>query len=410
MKNLIITAALIAAASLHAVAQEKDDDPHPAPKEPTEVEKNFNIPERYINIRDYVYLKDKAKMIIELNHVQQYEELQHIDTLLRAFMREIAVYKDSLDAGSGSVRIDYAQDDELSIRKIRIKKHPADGDIYMSGRGERARLKLDQDTVRIFVRHNPAIPDMAHLHGWRGRTQYELNNAQMYQVTFCVNSYEDLAKMATDKTAMLHAIDTLQATKREGTKINPRRAPSSAKFNPYATQNDAKKKWMATADVRFKQYSGLIKSDTKHSWNIVSRGDNLSVDANVGMGLIRNTFAPQANIGLAFTRYFPRPYGSEYPQTIIRAYASAYFFFEKNAAGDYLTKDNWFVNADIGESNDLSMGVGYLFSAKGDYFKNTTMKAFLNVRVLKKGLTLSPELIFTDNFRQIFPALSVRVF
>jgi hypothetical protein len=69
-----------------------------------------------------------------------------------------------------------------------------------------------------------------------------------------------------------------------------------------------------------------------------------------------------------------------------------------------------FVNADIGEMEGMNFGVGYLFARSGDYFKGVTTKGFFNITLMKKGLTLSPELIFTNDFREVFPGLTLKVF
>src|SRR6185369_8920257 len=106
--------------------------------------------EEYINVLDYAYLPNKAKLIIELNNPAQYDELKNLDAVLKTFMQEIAFYKDSLENGSGSVRIDYALDEAYPFSKIRFIKHPADGDVFMNRHNDIARLKLEQDTVRIY--------------------------------------------------------------------------------------------------------------------------------------------------------------------------------------------------------------------------------------------------------------------
>lgn len=411
MKKLL-TAAMLVALAGHALAQDVDDDlKRPAP--PTTVQQNFEMPADWINIRDYLYLPNKAKLILELNHVEQYEELKSIDTLLMAFMRDIAFYKDSLTDINGSVRIDYTQDDQLGIRKIRFKKHAADGTSFMARSDEKAKLKIDQDTVRIYVRHHPLTPPNVNPKGkiTNAHLRDRYNKAQLYQLTFCLNHYEDIAKIVADKQTLQHAIDTVASTKRNSTRTNPHKFPSSARYNPYATQADIKDYWWRSlADVRFKQYGGLVMSEEPQSWKTINRSDKIVLDANLGMGLIRHTFAPYGEIALSLTRQSRRPHWGEYNRTAFSLSASSYFMFERSANNDFYSKPNWFVNASISEEKGFAAGAGYLFAARGGYFKGITTRYFFDIRMLKKGFTLSPELIVTNNFQQVIPALTIKVF
>lgn len=105
-----------------------------------------------------------------------------------------------------------------------------------------------------------------------------------------------------------------------------------------------------------------------------------------------------------------RLYDNEYKERTITLTTSSYSLFEKTATGAYEILPNNFVNLSYGENNDVSAGVSYLYWRDGNYFKGLTTKLFFNVTLLKKGLTLSPEVIFTDDFKQIFPGLTLKVF
>jgi len=407
MKKLLLSALLLTGLLFAAKAQDENGEKKKKVA-PTQTEWNFNMPQDFVNIRDYAYLPNKARMVIELTNPEQYKELANLDSILNVLMKEIAFYKDSLENGSGSVRIDYAIDEAFAFNKIRFKKHPADGDIFMSKPTDKARLKLDQDTIRIYYRHNPVNENYRKpKHRW----DYPMYHSRFYQVTFCVNNYTDIAAIAADKTTLQHALDTLYATKRPQTLANPYINPSSARYNPYAPDNSGKKKyWLSLADTRFKQYGGLVLSDKPKDWNVIRRTDNLSLDVNLGVGLVRNFLAPYAEAGITIDRQSRRPYQEKYNHVIWGLFVSAYVMFEKNAAGDYITKPNNFINLRVGEGDGISMGVGYLFSQSGNYFKGITTKAFVNVTLLKKGLTLSPEIIFTNDFKQVFPGLTLKVF
>ncbi len=378
-------------------------------------ERNFDMPERFINIRDFVYLPDNGRMILELNNTEQYNELKNLDSVLKEFIRNISFYKDSLENGSNHLRIDYTIDGAYSFSKIRFKKYVADGSVFMNNNGDVARLKLEQDTVRLYFRHNPVLPRQAgNGNLWAKNYDYNHSHAGMFQVTFFVNNYTDLAKIAMDKTSLQHTIDTLASTRKKITRLSPYKFPSSSAFNPYTTKTDNKTEYTQYNTLRFKQYNGLVKQDNAPRWEALRRSEALIFYANVGVGLVRNTFAPVGDIGMEFSISGKRRYDNKFHSTSILMYHSAYFFFQQNAAGDYIAKDNWFLNLEYQQSDRdyfiRSYGLGYLYARRGDYFKGTTMKAFLNVNLHKNGITLCPELIITNDFKQVIPGITLKVF
>ena len=370
---------------------------------------NFGMPERYINVRDYAYFSNKAKLIIELNNPRQYEELKSLDTLLKRFLQEISFYKDSLENGSGSVRIDYVLDDSYPFSKIRFRKHKPNGEIFLNKSNEIARLKLEQDTVHFYVKHNPLFkPSLKKM-----KSRYDpFTQARFYELTFCLNNYNDLARIAANKDALQHAFDTLWATKRTGSRVNPYNWPSSSRFNPYATDSVDffDNIGYMRKDVRFIQYRGLVTSDNLGNCCYMRPSNTFTLDGNIGAGLVRNTFAPYAELGFTLSKQSRDRQNEVYSTFLIRAFVSSYTIFERNTTNDFTVVNNLFVNADIGDNKDFTFGLGYKVSGSNSYFKGHTGKVFLNVGLLKKGLTLSPEIIFTDNFKQIFPGLTLKVF
>ncbi len=381
------------------------------------MERNFEMPELFINIRDFVHLPNKGRMVLELNNVGQYEELKGLDSVLRVLMQQIAFYKDSLANGSGQVSIYYTVDEAYSFSKIRFKKYAVEGDVYMHSGDDVAQLKLDQDTVRIYLRHKPVLPRKAdNWLLWAKNYDYNHNNAGMMQVTFYVNSYMDLGKIAMDGAGLRHALDTLAATKRKVTKMSPYKFPSSAVYDPYSVpgEDGGLGDDVTGNSVRYKQYRGLVKDEYAPKWSALSRSEALELYANVGVGLVRQTLAPVGDIGMSFTISGKRLYDNKFTSASIMLYHSAYFFFEQQPNGDYLAKDNWFLNAAYRRNNTNgyvnTVGVGYLYGRRGDYLKGTTMKVYVDVPLHKHGLTLSPELIITDDMRQVIPSVTLKVF
>lgn len=395
MKKLTLIAAMASCIAYTATAQIISDEDKVLP-DPSKTESEFNMPQQYINVRDYVLLPNNAKIIVELNNPAQYSELKNIDDVLKNFMKEIAFYRDSLENGSGSVRIDYTLDEAFPFSKIRFKKHAADGDIFMNRNNNVSRLKVDQDTVHIYVRHNPIVPPPDHTISARENRHA---HSQFYQLTFCVNNYTDINKIIADKENMQHAFDTILATKKKSAVLNPYKFPSSTEYRA------------ETPNAHFIRFRGMITDRKPSKLELLHTTDVLSIDGNIGIGLLRNAFAPYAEIGLSLTFNGRSPQNKSYTKATLRLFESYYVLFGQNASNEYFLKETIsFANASISINKDMAVGAGYMVSGNNVYFKGHTAKLFMNIPLLKKGLTLSPEFIATNNFKEIFPALTLKVF
>jgi hypothetical protein len=59
-------------------------------------------------------------------------------------------------------------------------------------------------------------------------------------------------------------------------------------------------------------------------------------------------------------------------------------------------------------NGNTSMGLGYLFAQNGNFYKGTTLKFFTTIKT--KVVSLCPELIITNDFKQLYPGFTVKVF
>ncbi len=403
MKNFLLSALLITTL-LPATAQTSGQEKKRQSNTPTLW--NFTMPEEYVNVRDNTYLDGKCKLLIELNNPEQYKELHHVDTVIAKFLKDIAFYRDSFQSDGGNVRIDYAIDESQAFAKIRFKKYPPDGAIFMNRGNDLARLKLEQDTVRILVKHDPMLPEWDHS---LKRHDFIFSKTRIYQLTFLVNNYTDLARFVTDPEPLRHMFDTLLATRRKGELINPYKSPSSTYFNTnspgYKNPDLAMK---PRSNPRFFKYGGLW--DPADPNKTERFNDYLSIDGNIGVGLVRNMLAPVAELGITLIQNGRSLQNEAYLKRSFRAYVSSYFIYDRTAPNTFTPADNLFVNADFSTDRTVSVGMGYLISGKSNYFTGQTGKLFMNIKLMKKGLTVSPELIFTNDFKQIIPSVSVKVF
>ncbi len=372
-----------------------------AQKSPTE--RTFSIYREYVNIRDFVHTPN-YDMVLEMDNVNDFTRLKRLDSILEQLQSEIAFYKDSLRDYSGNVSIDYVIDVDHDYRAIRFRKHIPNGETFVHKDGEPSRLKIEQDTVNLIMRVKGA-EILSHLKG-KPKKNIAFSPQYYVQITLKLNNYSDIGKVIADRKRLRHIVDTIEAAtlKNKDVVAHPHINQSTVVYSMYTDGRES-----------VESYKGILQSPYPTPWGLGNRRDKLVFDINAGIGLIRNTLTPMAEAGISL--YNRRGYNQTDYNTYITLSVSPYFFFHQAADGRFYTYDNWFVNLSAGGAGEflgvkaklLMGGVGYLFAAKGNYFKNTTMKAFMTIKV-KDGFTVSPEIIFTNDFKQIFPGITLKVF
>ncbi len=372
MNRLLLFAALVISLQGDLFAQENKQETL------TKTQSSFYIVPKRVNHRHWVHLPKDEKMLIEV--ANDYGLIANLDSLLTIVKRDIAFYKDSLDA-AGSVRIDYNFTSVPGISKIRFKKYAPDGDLFINNHTNVARLKIDQDTLCVTV-------DMP-----VKRAQTEKLAAT--QVTFYLNNYTDLDDLLQNKGMLNNIVDTLASVSkpRKGLFASQK---SSILYRPFDTSNFSGLNRFKKANVLWNDEKDMYKS---HGM--------LTIDGSLGIGVVRNMLAPMAELGIEVNDRWSIVSGRN---SFIRASATPYFFFEKGLGNNITVNDNWFATLEFGTQKDdkrASVGIGYLFAEKGGYFQNTTGKVFA-VYTLSKRVSLCPEIIFTNNFRQVYPGVTLR--
>jgi hypothetical protein len=365
----------------------------------SKTEQTFNPNYFYINLKDFVTLKE-GKMTLEMHYFKDFDNFRNIDSVLAVAMKDIAFYADSLNADpTGHLRIDYVANTDYSFKKIRFKRYPSDGNIFMNQDGEISKLKFDQDTVNIIIQKSRES-----IGSKKCTIPYSI------RASFIVGNYTDINKIVASKE-LPPIMDTLEKMSQ----------PRNRKINQKSKPNEL---WSKPMSIIYNPYyygEGAVTTykkvlDNEYDVTSPQKNDKLLLGGSVGIGLIRNMITPTADIAITLEKYYRKNKYNDYD--FFSVSVSPYFLFEKNVEGGYITDDNWFINAEVGTvyhkkaygwvGNMVSFGAGYLFRQKGGYFQNTTLKIFTSLEVTK-GITISPELISTNNFKQIFPGITLKV-
>ena len=403
MNKLIVMTVLILISLIGNLYAQEEDGRQRATKLELRSKEDKTFDEGFptINIRDFVYLKN-AKMVIELGDVEGFDVLKNLDSLLTDLRNDIAFYKDSLQKNAtGNVRIDYMPLQAFVNHKtMRFIHYKPKGEIFINKDGLISKLKLEDDTVRVLMRMNKK-----NLGKWEKKAKF--TPQYTIQVTLTLNNYSEIDKVIGDREMLRHVIDTLQSIQYDDTRKNPYKSPSSAIYRPYA---EGKNHF-----IRSKQ--GIMTTEGEiFGYNYTSSGAKIVLDANAGIGLIRNTLTPMADFRLMYLDKWRKGNGSKDASHFGIAF-SPYFFFDKDATGGYRVHDNWFLSLEAGENSksgektaNMYAGLGYLIRQNGDYFKGATMKFYLGFKMHKNIITICPEIIATDNFKQIFPGVTLKIY
>jgi hypothetical protein len=397
MRKLILCAALIVISLQGSLyAQDDNESSYYKLMNRSKTEQTFNLWPSMVGIRAFVVLNE-GRLILDLSRLDDFENFRSLDSVLVSLRKDIAFYKDSLDAFPASGwRIDYVLNTEYSSKKIRFIKHESAGNSFLNREGDISRLKFEQDTVRIIIQKSmPGI----------GNKTNPCMIPYSIQATFVLGNYYDIDKIVSSRE-LAGIIDTLQATAE--TKKKQKYyflKPITIVYNPYFN-----------GPQRLKKYNDLLNNEySMHGTSGISGNSRISFNPQFGAGIMRNNFVPVADVAFAYNRYW----NNYKDRNIFKISGTGYYFFDKDEKGNFIINDNWFISATIGSiysranegwyGRECTIGAGYLVSRKGNYFKNNTFRVFTDIMIVK-GVSLVPEVIVTDNFKQIFPGLTLKVF
>jgi len=138
--------------------------------------------------------------------------------------------------------------------------------------------------------------------------------------------------------------------------------------------------------------------------------DHIALFFNTGAGLVRDKLVPEIGLAVALMQNMrgTRYYGLA---------GTMHYFFDRREDGGYQMFINTFVTLELAQSFSREgkvwqkIGIGYLVSRQGNYFGENTFKLTLDLAGKPRHGTLHliPELIFTDNFKTIFPGIRLGV-
>lgn len=134
--------------------------------------------------------------------------------------------------------------------------------------------------------------------------------------------------------------------------------------------------------------------------------DNIEIIIiGIGLGYYRDRFVPDWGSKISFN--LQDRLGKDWME--FGALYTQQFFFSRNEANNDQAHLNgwitgfWKVNTKKGE--EFGIGIGGLIHRDGGYFEGSTWKLSLYNKGANSRFTFSPEMVFTNDFKKVFPAL-----
>ncbi len=154
---------------------------------------------------------------------------------------------------------------------------------------------------------------------------------------------------------------------------------------------------------------GEIKYGNANINKITSKSigtDAIELSMGVGVGFYRDRFIPDLGFKLGFN--LPDRFGDIKVQTGL-LYTQQYIFTESGEIATAEPNVNGFLtgffNLKYAKGNEVGLGLGLLVHEQGDFYEGTTIKVSLFTQRSNSKISFTPELIFTNDFKQAFPAL-----
>lgn len=398
MLRNILLAALFAAGPVTPLLAQNAGPYWPFNAVTSKADATFSLCPQCINHRHKAPLGGGNSLTVELQRHDDYKAIEDLEAILSTFRRDASFLEDSIAAcPQCNFRLDYFVTSN-GTKSYRLRSYPPQGTfLYQKGGNALQSFKAEPDTLHLLV----SGPQ---------RTGTRFPIATLAQVTLVLNRYANLESLLAQKGRINHLIDTMR--QRSAPK---NRSQQGAQSYRYKSTINLYRSYPDTSKLRMYYRRGVLQAGAEPDFSSHSAFD---IQLNFGAGFLHDHFVPIAEGGLVYR--LPGSRGDDIGELLVGLYGSGYFSFSKGEDGHYNIDDNWFVNAEFGAqvSDDQvfgvkisrsTMAVGYLVSQKGDFFKGTTMKLSLNVK-LKNGFTLTPEIIGTDNLHQFFPGFTLKVF
>ncbi len=347
-------------------------------------EKIFDIEPDYFKRKFLVDLGKGNHLQVETVEMEDLEQITNVDSLLRIYLQDITLFKDSLSNELATRRIDYVLD-AGGKNKVRIRSYAPDGSSFLVQKGNMASLKLAQDTVFI-----------------TGEVPYNTNAGK--SGSFIVHRFYRIGLFVNQLNNIQDYTDG-----RLNEKMTTIRKSEHARWVSAAWPEE---RWQ----IRKGDKSISAAQPAGYSSGL---GDYLRINAGLNLQNYKNYFTPSFNISAAIV------VNAKKVKYDIGLAWEPHFIFAKNSLGNLQTYRNDFITLTAGfdpktekarNHNEAHFdffrhfSFGYLVTRKGDFFEPNTFRFGTGgIDWLNGKIKLEPVLYFHNFLKGATPGLRLSV-
>ena len=347
-------------------AAKAQDNEHGQGKSAAELQKKwFTVDTNLMRYQTTVELGKGEYLLVKFSQLSDWTSGSDFLSVFPVIDKVMKAYKDSLANEQNTQVLDvYIPASQKNIIS-RFNQYNESGNMMTIGEDGAASLKLGMDTLRV--------------------VQAKAGNVKL-QYTFILKRLANYNTYVRDEHWKKMTADFLDSTVAQH-RLRWRKHPNALRHGLYITINPEK--------------------NTKHvsdSWRM--SGGVLTVEAGVGVSLVRNMLCPNYDYGIAAS--FPRSRENMF----VRLSASGFVRFVETTPDKYKAYSTNFLNLEVGNESGhdngkswfykFSVGFGYKLLAKHEEDRDPTMdkqmyRLFLNYS-LNKFISVTPDIV--TNFRK----------
>ncbi|MEP6674806.1 MAG: hypothetical protein ABJA78_06615 [Ferruginibacter sp.] len=385
MKKVILFCLLATAAVTGKLSAQYYD---PAYTQMSRTDQVFNVNNaQWLRHKFYISLDKGNHINIQVSDKTGLERMMNMDSLLKEVYSRILLINDSLKNELTNKRIDFAIENNV-ITRMRFQEFQPKGSSYGFQNKEIVLLKIEQDTINI-TGYNKIRPKWARPNS---------NNFiyEPYRIVILLNNIAELKDyLAVNLNA---SMQQLKADWDNYKKWTPKR--------------NWDMKLLAVYNINNPQQNTKL-----HSVTYDQSKYHIDPLVQVSVQNVRNLFGPSAGAGLDISKY-----NSYVRELHFQLLWEPFFFFEKNSSNKTNLMRNDFITFQYKNIREVKpakekeavkyyqqFSLSYLLHKDGEYFEKNTFRTGLP-GFQYRNVSLIPEFIFHDFFKQFTPALKLSLY
>lgn len=333
----------------------------------------------------YIGLPAGNSIRVQVSSKEQLLMLLNIDSVITSAWSAIKVIKDSLNAGTNNIKIEYATD-QAGIVRIRTAISEDKRKHYVFQKNELAALKIEQDTIIIsgIVKQDSAVRT-----GYRGIYKW-----LPYRITFLLNSFEQLGELQNNN--LNTAMEQIRSEWNSNDKWNGSKSWKYHLSGYYNITDPSKNRRM------------------KDSWSSNKYRSSIAPFVQISVQAINNRFSPSVGAGMEWVT------ASANINNHFQLFWEPYFYFDQTLAGKNKLHRNDFVSFQYFTANwdkndrtkvlfSQNISFSYLVHRSGSFLEPNTFKFGLP-GARYRDVFLHPEFVFNKFFKDFQPSLKLMLY